>query len=168
MQPYGPPSPATRRPTWLLPTGIGCGGLLAVLGLLVVAGLIIGPPPEDAAAPVRTPAPARTLSSPAARPARPSPPPSSAPAPARRQVPRPTAAQAEAYLAAIARIDPGLVADRERALRRARGVCDRIINPRGGNVTLEYYTAYMLSGGDAVIDEGQARRVIAAVRVWCR
>lgn len=94
-----------------------------------------------------------------------SPPPSSRPT----AVPSPTAAQQAAYLAALRRIHPGLVVNRERALRRAGRVCERIVRPpSGGTLTLEKYTAMELSGGNATINETQARQVIRAVKVWCR
>lgn len=130
--------------------------LLAAVVLAVLTATGCGPLENPSAtAPSPSPSPSLSASSPAAL-------------PSRREVPRPTAAQARAYLATIARIDPGLVVNRERALRRARGVCDRIVNPPGGTLTLTRYTAVMLSGGDAQINERQARQVIRAVRVWCR
>lgn len=85
----------------------------------------------------------------------------------RRPVPTPDAAQRAAYLAALEEIDPGLAVHEERAIRRGRAVCDRILNPEGrGDITR--YTVQALSGGDAQIDAAQARQVIKAVRAWCR
>ncbi len=83
-------------------------------------------------------------------------------------VPTPDAGQAAAYLEALRGIDPGLVVNEERAIRRGRAICDRIINPPGGkNMTLAQYTVAELSGGNATINQAQAYEVIKAVKVWC-
>lgn len=118
------------------------------------------PPAPSSPAPVAPAVPAPVTSAPA--PVAPSPRPSVAPT-----VPTPTAAQQRAYLAALARIDPGLTVNTERVMRRAGRVCERIIRPPGGNLTLQQYTVLELSGGNATIDEAQAREVIKAVQVWC-
>ncbi|MGI5153603.1 DUF732 domain-containing protein [Microbispora sp. CA-102843] len=81
-------------------------------------------------------------------------------------VPSPDAEQRAAYLAALERIDPGLVANEDRAIRRASRVCERIHNPAGG-MSLERYTVEELSGGNASITTAQARQVIKAVKAWC-
>lgn len=166
MQPYGPPPARPGPPRWLLFGGIGCGGLLAVFVLLVIIGLIIGPPPEGEAAPSPTPsAPRPTSAPPAPREVAPTPAPSST---APRAVPSPDAAEQAAYLAAIARIDPGLTVNTERVMRRAGRICERIVRPPGGNLSLEQYVVLELSGGNATINESQAREVVKAIRVWCR
>lgn len=82
-------------------------------------------------------------------------------------VPTPDAGQRAAYLAALQEIDPGLAANEERAIRRGRAVCDRIIHPRE-NPSVEEYTVAALSGGTTTIDQAQARQVIEAVKAWCR
>jgi hypothetical protein len=82
-------------------------------------------------------------------------------------VPSPDAEQRAAYLAALEKIDPGLVVNEERAIRRAVRVCERIINPPGGTMSLEKYVVEELSGGNATITTGQARQVIKAVKAWC-
>lgn len=183
---YTPPpaghGPA-RKPRWPLIGGLGCGGLIVLFAIFWVIGTIAGPPPADpvepaarAASPTATPAPASTPpapppSTPTPSPARTSAPPTSPTGPAtptRRTAPRPTAEQQQVYLARVRLIDPALAAKPERDIRRARGICDRIINPPGGSITLVDYTIYMLSGPDVHLDEGQARQVIAAVRAWCR
>lgn len=83
-------------------------------------------------------------------------------------VPSPSAAEQRAYLAALKAIDPGLTVNTERAVRRAERVCDRILHGSdGGSMSLEQYTVAELSGGNATIDEAQAKKVIAAVKVWC-
>jgi hypothetical protein len=91
-----------------------------------------------------------------------------APGPSLRRVPQLTAAQQRQYLAALAKIEPALVANRERAIRRGRNICDYGLNHRGGRQTLTAYTVRELSGGDAQITAAQARQVIRAVKVWCR
>lgn len=155
------------------------GGVAVFLVAMLIVGLIAGPPPEEKAAvqaaPTSTtasPAPAKTSArQPAAtsKPPAPSPKPSSPkPVAAPRTVPTPTAAQQQTYLTALARIDPGLTVNTERVMRRAGRVCERMIRPPGGNLTLEAYTVLELSGGNATIDEAQARQIIKAVRAWCR
>lgn len=145
-----PPAPVPPRRNSAL-IAVAAGGALVVLAVILLA--VVGMVADDPAEPTRTPA--------ASTPATNSP-------PAARAVPSPSPAQQRAYLAAIARIDPGLVADRERALRRAGRICERIVQPPGGTLTLERYTVLELSGGNARIDEAQARQVIRAVKVWCR
>jgi hypothetical protein len=89
--------------------------------------------------------------------------------PSRDSVPTPDAGQRRAYLATLGEIDPGLVVDEDRALRRAGRICERIINPpEGGKLTLREYVVEELSGGNATINQTQAGRVITAVKVWCR
>lgn len=85
----------------------------------------------------------------------------------RMPVPTPDAGQRATYLAALASIDPGLVVHEERAIRRGRAVCDRILNPAERGDLTEYVVA-ALSGGDATIDQAQADRVVTAVKAWCR
>lgn len=175
MQPPQPPlpgqTPSRRTPSrmWLPIAGIGCGTLLVLFVLLAVIGAIAGPPDEQtnpAAATPTSPAPASTAPKQAAPPA-----PSSAPAPsptATRTVPHPTNEQRQVYLARVRLIDPALAAKPERDIRRARGICARIITPPGGTISLTDYTIYMLSGPDVQLTEDQARKVIAAVKAWCR
>lgn len=176
MQPPQPPMPGqvpgrrTPSRTWLPIAGIGCGTLLLLFVLLAVIGAIAGPPDEQtspAAATPTSPAPASTTPQQAAPPAA-SP---SAPAPsptASRTAPHPTNEQRQVYLARVRLIDPALAAKPERDIRRARGICARIINPPGGTISLTDYTIYMLSGPDVRLTEQQAREVIAAVKAWCR
>src|SRR5690606_10506513 len=141
MQQQEPPRShraAKRRPRWLIAA--------IVVAVLAIGGAIIEAVGGDGQEPEAAVASA---------------------APSRQVVPTPDAGQAAAYLAALERIDPGLVANAERAIRRGRSICDRIINPRGGTMTLEEYVVAELSGGNATIDEAQARQVIRAVKVWC-
>lgn len=148
-----PPNPPPQRQQQLrIAAAAGVSALALLLATGIAFAVFEDPPPEPAAA-------AATSSPPGSPPAK---------APPRAEVPRPTPAQARTYIATIEDIDPGLTVNRDRALRRARGICDRIVNPPGGDITLTEYTVYMLSGGNAQIDKGQARRVIRAVKVWCR
>jgi len=78
------------------------------------------------------------------------------------------AEQQRTYLDTLSALDPGLVANEDRAIRRAERICDRILNPPGGTMSLERYVVEELSGGNATIDEETAKTVIAAVKVWCR
>ncbi|WP_214317267.1 hypothetical protein [Nonomuraea sediminis] len=81
----------------------------------------------------------------------------------------PSEAQERVYLAKLKAIDPGLVVNTERAIRRAENICGRILDGAdGGKLTLEQYVVQELSGGNATIDQAQARQVIKAVKVWCR
>ncbi|MBG0830522.1 hypothetical protein HS041_22430 [Planomonospora sp. ID67723] len=82
-------------------------------------------------------------------------------------VPSPDADQRAFYLAALRSINPGLVMHEERAIRRGRAVCERILRGDEGT-TLNIYVVQALSGGDAVIDQGQADQVVTAVKAWCR
>lgn len=130
--------------------------IAATIGLLAAVTLTGCGSAGEEGAPAE---PAPTASAPA---------PEASPAKTSATVPAPSPAQEEAYLAAIARIDAGLVANQERAMRRAGRICERIVRPSDGNLTLEKYTVMELSGGNATINEAQARKVIKAVRVWCR
>ncbi|MFC9975785.1 PASTA domain-containing protein [Spirillospora sp. NPDC127200] len=78
--PGPPPAPSARsgRPRWLLPVGIGCGGLLLLFVVLMVIGAIVGPPPEKTKD--KPAAAASTPSSPSTPPAAPPPVTSSPPA----------------------------------------------------------------------------------------
>ena len=162
----GQTPPRPRRPRiWIPIAGIGCGTLVLLVVALGIIGAIAGPPTEPAApaaAPTTSPAPTTPASpAPAAT--------QNAEAPTgHRTAPHPTNEQRQVYLARVRLIDPALATKPERAISRARGVCDRIINPPGGTITLTDYTIYMLSGPDVRLDEAQAREVIAAVKAWCR
>jgi hypothetical protein len=92
---------------------------------------------------------------------------SSAPVQPVSGVPTPDAGQQADYLAALKEIDPGLVVNEERAIRRGRAICDRIINKSGSAASLVSYTVEELSGGNATIDQAQAKKAIKAVKVWC-
>lgn len=148
--------------SWKRAAGVGCGGLLGLTVLLAALGALV-PEPEGGG---RAAAPTPTATTVAAPPPAPSPTPT--PTEADRIPPTPTPAQARAYLDYIARIDPGLVASEERALRRADMICERILGGTPGSMTIEEYTALRLSGGHAQITEDQARKIVKAIRVWCK
>ncbi|MFJ2029435.1 hypothetical protein [Streptosporangium sp. NPDC087985] len=153
-QPYGQPTqhmqppPGQHRP----PTKSGVGRGLAVAGgvvlaLAVIGGLLklTGGEDETAASPSASASPT---------------------AGAERVVAaEPTRSQQRAYLAALKEIDPGLTVNPTRVMRRAGRVCDRLLNEPDG---LPKYTVLELSGGNATIDEDQAKQVIDAVAAWCR
>lgn len=170
MQPQPPlpgQTPSRRTPSrmWLPIAGIGCGTLLVLFVLLAVIGAIAGPPDEKTGPAAATPAssaPASTTPQQAAPSAAASSPEAS------RTAPHPTNEQRQVYLARVRLIDPALAAKPERDIRRARGICARIISPPGGTISLTDYTIYMLSGPDVQLTEDQAHKVIAAVKAWCR
>lgn len=179
-QPPTPTPPAPRRKGPLIALCAGGGFIVIVLALLTVIGLTVDDPNESPAAASAASSPASSAppaSPPAARPSatsaapRPSAKPtrSASPTPTGpRPVPSPNARQERTYLATIARIDEGLVVNEERAMRRAGRVCERIIRPPGGTLTLPKYVVLEMSGGNAQINERQAAQIIRAVKVWCR
>lgn len=68
----------------------------------------------------------------------------------------------KAYIAEVGAIDPGLIVHTERAIRRGENTCETlsqedITEERAVSTTVE-----RMSGGNATIDEAQAREVIAA------
>lgn len=68
-----------------------------------------------------------------------------------------------AYLEALRAIDPGLVADEDRAIRRAEETCADIKAGHAGDELVQRVVA-RLSGGNATIDAAQAQRAIDAMR----
>lgn len=91
---------------------------------------------------------------------------SATPAPPR--VPAPTAAPNSdaqaAYLARPEQIDPGLVVNTERAIRRAKNICLDI--EQGKNeATVVSNAVQRLSGGNATIDKAQAAQVVELARM---
>jgi hypothetical protein len=71
----------------------------------------------------------------------------------------------QAYLDELEKIDPGLVVKTSRALDRAGYVCDHI-DQGDTNKQLVYYTREMLSGGNATINDAQAKKVIKLVKKY--
>ncbi len=74
----------------------------------------------------------------------------------------PTAAPS-GYLADLAAIDPGLVVDADRALRRGQRVCERIAQQQTEAQVVEY-ARLEFDGGNASVDTAKARRIVAVVR----
>lgn len=74
------------------------------------------------------------------------------------------AAGQDAYLQGLAAIDPGLVANEDRALSRAKDTC---LDIKQGEITgdkLNERVAERLSGGDAQITPAQAAKVISLAK----
>jgi len=69
-----------------------------------------------------------------------------------------------AYLAALERIDAGLVVNEERALRRARETCDDIAAGELSEAKLVERVVFRLSGGNATIDAKQATQAVALMK----
>lgn len=72
----------------------------------------------------------------------------------------------EAFLALLARIDPGLAGDdtqRQRSLRRAVSTCQDIDEGHAGD-ELAARVSYRFTGGQATVSIGEARKVAAAAR----
>lgn len=74
----------------------------------------------------------------------------------------PAAARA-AYLAGLRQIDAGLVANEDRAIRRAANICLDIAQGKDEQ-TVVTNTVKRLSGGNATIDASQAARAVALAR----
>jgi hypothetical protein len=79
-------------------------------------------------------------------------------------------AQQQAYLDAIERIDPYYAYKPDRALSRARGICNYGAQADISTAQLIKYTRHMLSGTepktgrDVALSEGQAKKVIKLAR----
>lgn len=65
-----------------------------------------------------------------------------------------------AYLAALKKIDPGLVANESRALSRAESSCQKVKDGDLSRAKLIDQVRQRLSGGDATIDADQAERAL--------
>ncbi|MGH3768610.1 MAG: DUF732 domain-containing protein [Pseudonocardiaceae bacterium] len=86
---------------------------------------------------------------------------SATPAPSRAPAPTaaPTTDAQTAYLARLEQIDPGLVVNTERAIRRAENICLDIKQGKD-EATVVSNTVQRLSGGNATIDKAQAAQVV--------
>lgn len=98
----------------------------------------------------------------AAAPASPSPTSSSARPESWERIPE---AQREEYIGALERIEPGLVVNEERALRRGVTTCDNLKEGLTENAVAER-ARQRFTGGNATVDAGQARRIVAAAKRW--
>lgn len=84
-----------------------------------------------------------------------------------RSAPDGSAATSEerAYLRALAAIDPGLVVNEDRAISRAENTCLDIDSGKTGDVLVNN-VIQRLSGGNATIDQRQARDAIELMERW--
>lgn len=73
-------------------------------------------------------------------------------------------AKEESYLAGLEKIDAGLVANEERAIRRAEETCADIKAGEFKGDALNERVAERLSGGSATIDAKQASQVVALMK----
>ncbi|NBH10343.1 hypothetical protein [Amycolatopsis sp. SID8362] len=67
-------------------------------------------------------------------------------------------------IVALSRIDPNLVAKPDRALSRAKNVCDSFDRYEGDEAKVADYTRQEFDGGSAKVDTSKAARIVAAVR----
>ncbi|MEV1206117.1 DUF732 domain-containing protein [Microbispora rosea] len=144
---WGPPPPHHRKKSSAGKTMVIVGAVVLAVGVVAIVGLVLvgaaqQRAAEEAVRPMATTA-GKTV--------------------------RWNAEQQRTYLDMLSVLDPGLVANEDRAIRRAERICDRILNPpEGSTMSLERYVVEELSGGNATIDEATAGTVIGAIKVWCR
>ncbi|WP_433222050.1 hypothetical protein [Microtetraspora malaysiensis] len=93
---------------------------------------------------------------------------SGAAAPTTEAPPGPTTAQRAVYLAALREIAPELAENEDRAIRQGGLVCQRILKPEDGGMSLPQFTVAELSKGGGAITRVQAFKVIIAVKAWCK
>ena len=74
------------------------------------------------------------------------------------------AVNSEAFLAGLRAIDPGLVANEDRAVRRAKDICLDISQDEFTNQQLAARAAERYSGGTATITPAQGARVVALAK----
>ncbi|MGI5485490.1 hypothetical protein [Microtetraspora malaysiensis] len=154
MQPPTPPPPTPPTPT--PPTSRRKSGskmpLLIVIAVVVIAAvvgaIVLLTGGDDSAS--------------EAKPAK-----SGAAAPAAEAPPTPTSAQRAVYLAALREIAPELAENEDRAIRQGGLVCQRILKPEDGGMSLPQFTVAELSKGGGAITRVQAFKVIIAVKAWC-
>ncbi|WP_067181871.1 hypothetical protein [Microtetraspora niveoalba] len=82
-------------------------------------------------------------------------------------LPTPNAGERAVYLESLRAISPELAANEDRAIRQGGLVCQRILKPDEGGMSLPQYTVAELSKGDTAITRVQAFKVIVAVKAWC-
>lgn len=68
-----------------------------------------------------------------------------------------------AYLAGLEEIDPGLIANKDRAINRATNICLDITQGKNESTVVDN-ARQRLSGGSATIDNAQAARAVALAR----
>ncbi|MEV4320983.1 DUF732 domain-containing protein [Microbispora rosea] len=145
MPPPGPPRPA-RKKTSPVTVVITVAVLAVLLLVAVVTKVATGDEPEPKAS--------TTSSS------------QQHTEPAVPDVPDLKGAQRDAYLAALGAIDPGLVVNEERAVRRGQNTCLDILEGKSTS-TVVHNAQVRFTGGDATVSAAQARQVVKAVKAWC-
>jgi Protein of unknown function (DUF732) len=166
-------SPHEQRPTARAPgrrgvhplvvIGISLGVVLLLCIGVAVVGALFGDP-EQPAAPTAATTPAATPTT-AVAPTTPAPTtvPTSAAAPP-PAAPTPTGTpDVPAYLAALRVIDPGLVTNEDRAVRRGRDVCLDISQGKPEETVINN-ARLRFDGGDAAVGPEKARMIVDAVR----
>lgn len=83
------------------------------------------------------------------------------------KIPRPDAEQAAEFLATMKGIDADLVTKRDRAISRARNLCDRILNRPDSRYSVRRVARLEFEGPDVDLTDRQVGRIVAAVKVWC-
>ncbi|WP_157545674.1 hypothetical protein [Microtetraspora fusca] len=83
-------------------------------------------------------------------------------------LPTPSPGQRAVYLETLRAISPELAEDEDQAIRQAGLVCQRVLKPEDGGMSLPQFTVAELSKGGASINRVQAFKVIIAVKVWCK
>ncbi|MFC4148588.1 hypothetical protein ACFO0M_20225 [Micromonospora mangrovi] len=73
-------------------------------------------------------------------------------------------AKEKKYLAGLKKIDEGLAANEERAIRRAQNICLDVKGGEFNDKQLADRAAERLSGGDATIDSAQGAKVVALAK----
>jgi hypothetical protein len=116
---------------------------LVAAAALVLAGC-------STAAPEPAPAPATQQSAPATAP-------DSAPT-------APPTPSSDALIRALSRIDPHLVAKPDRAISRAKNVCDSFARYEGDEAKIVDYTRQEFDGGSVAVDTAKAKAIVGAVR----
>ncbi|MFG3582553.1 hypothetical protein [Streptomyces sp. NPDC047990] len=124
------------------------GGGVLVLGAIANAGNGDDTSKQDKPA-------AKTLTTPKAKP--------SAKAPAPVKFDEPNAAETKALLSKLKTINPGIVVNEERAVRRSVNTCSDIQAGKSGDL-LNKNVAYRFTGGNATVDEVQAAEIVKAVK----
>jgi hypothetical protein len=96
-----------------------------------------------------------------------SPAPTPTPTPTVSERPRTGAARPDAEQAvidALTKVDPRLTENTDRAVRRAKRVCDSVGRYEGNEAKGTDYTRQEFDGGTVTVDAGKAVRILAAIR----
>lgn len=77
--------------------------------------------------------------------------------------PEPTLSAAESsYVGQLSGIDPGLVVNEQRAVRRGESVCYEQAHGRSGTALVEY-ARQEFDGGNAAVDTAKAQQIVALI-----